>query len=300
MFSLDGISVLSGDYKLAPEKDADFEKYEMGWWSNSVPLQTGNFPQIDSYLHGERLYNETTFGSSVLYPYLSVYFLPRTVTEIRISFDNQRMEYAKDFDIYFYDIDGVELYSTQVIGNTGLKYNKSITAINEATQMLIIFKSWSIVSNIKIAEMLTSIQEVYNGKDLFNLTVNSGINKDQLSGGQCVVTLYNRFRKFDFNNTTSILYNQIRRGVRIYPQIGDGTDWIDLGEYFAEAWDIKRKDVRVTVTGIDKVGLLEKSSYTESKIIEKPDNQSLAIDDDSDWNSGSFTGLKVSGGLRLL
>jgi hypothetical protein len=222
------------------------------------------------------------------------------VQNINIAFDNARQEYASDFDIIFYSADKTILHTENATGNTGTRYAKSITPINLCTKMVLIIKAWSTVSNAKVAEMLTSIQETYKGPDLFNIQVVEGIDeRSQMSSGRCVVSIYNRFRKFDYENTLSPLFNQIRRGVRVEPFIGDGTNWIPLGVFYAEAWDIRRRDMRVTVTAVDKVALLQRTQFADNKIIEKPADDEILIDDDSDWLAGTYTGVTVDGGITL-
>lgn len=299
-YSLDGLSLLDGTYVLAPETEAEQAALEMGWWSNRLPKLNKTFGVGGRTLYGSKLYGTSLYAKRYLYPSIVLFFPERTITNINIAFDNARMEYAPDFDVVFKDKTNTILHTETVTGNTGTRFSKVITAINLCTQMELIIKSWSVLSNAKVAEMLSSVQETYNGSDLFNMQIVEGIENGNISPGRCVITLYNKFRKFDYENTTSVLFNQIRKGVRIQPFIGDGTNWIPCGIYYAEAWDIKRRDLRVTVTGLDKVSLLQKTQFADSKIIEPPAQEVVDIDTDAEFLAGTYTSnIEVSGGIRL-
>lgn len=300
-YSLDGIATLDGTWVLAPETEAEQDALEMGWWSDKVPKQDKTFDRGGRTLYGSKLYGNKLYSRRYLYPSIVLFFPERTVLNINIAFDNARMEYAPAFDVIFKDKTNTILHTETVTGNTGTRYSKTITGINLVTQMELIIKSWSKITNAKVAEMLSSVQETYNGSDLFNLQVIEGLDRGNISPGRCVVTLYNKFRKFDYENTTSVLFNQIRKGVRIEPFIGDGTNWIRCGVYYAEAWDIKRRDLRVTVTGVDKVALLQKTQFADSKIIQPPDQEVIDLDSDAEFLAGDYTNnIEIDGGVRLL
>lgn len=300
-FSLDGLSVLDGSFVLPPETAAEQAEFEMGWWSARIPKPNKTFDRGGRTLYGSKLYGSKLYSKRYLYPSIELFFPERTITNINIAFDNARMEYAPDFDVVFKDKNKTILHTETVTGNTGTRFSKTITAINLCTRMELIIKKWSVVSNAKVAEMLSSVQETYNGSDLFNLQVIEGIDRGNISPGRCVVTLYNKFRKFDYENTTSVLFNQIRKGVRIQPFIGDGTNWMPCGVYYAEAWDIKRRDLRVTVTGLDKISLLQKTQFADSKIIETPAQEVIDLDTDAEFLAGTYTNnIEVSGGIRLV
>lgn len=301
--SLDGSWTLE-DYSLAPETTTDKSRYEIGWWSNQLATADGDFQQVTACGYGEIGYGESLgYDSYETYPQISTNFLPRTISDIRISFDNARMEYAVDFCVKIYAQDGSVLGTLTVTGNAGVKYAVSITPVNLACQISVCIQKWSHPGRqAKVAEMFTSISELYNGNDIMNLQVienrelpEDGIPLGQTASGQCVLTLYNRNRDFDYTNTTSKLYGVIREGNRITPEIGDGTTWIPLGVFYAKAWDISANSLGVTVTGLDRMALLGETEFSSNKIISAPADQSYLVDTAVEWNGGTKTDIETIG-----
>lgn len=299
--SLDGSWVL-GVHALAPETEAEKAEYEIGWWSEDVSLADKTFYEGHAPMYGEVLYGSTLYEAPTVYPTLVVNFTPRTLSSVRVSFDNARMEYAEDFDILFYDSSLALLDSISVTGNTGVKYVTTISAINQVCEMRLIIKKWSEAGRqAKVAEMYTSIYEMYNGSDIMELDV---IENRELAGviplgttasGKCTLKLYNRNRKFDYDNVSSNLYGVVRAGVRISPEIGDGTSWIPLGVFYATDWDISKREITATVTGLDRMAQLGESDYITNTIIQAPADESFLTDTAAEWNGGSAYGVLVVG-----
>lgn len=299
--SLDGSWIL-GEHALGPASESEKAQYEIGWWNAELSNADGDFQDSLGYLFGERVLSEDILGSYIHYPELILDFLPRTFSEVRISFDNARMEYAVDFDLVFYDIDLTEIDRISIVGNTGVKYVASITPLNEIAEIRIKIYKWSHASRqAKVAEFFTSISDLYEGDDIFSISVTEN---RELSGilpvgttasGKCVIKLFNRFRQFDYDNTASKLYNVIRKGVRILPEIGDGTTWIPLGVFFAREWDIPKRDIVVTVSGLDRMANLGESEYKTNVIIQAPADETYTIDTDAEWNAGTKVAILVSG-----
>lgn len=301
--SLDGSWVLDGTYCLSPETLLEQQKYETGWWGTEVSSEDGTFKVNKVHGMGRRLMGHKVFAKKTYKPFLFVSFIPRTFSDIRLSFDNARMEYAVDFDIDVYDNTQTELYHLEVRNNTGLKYITTIPVQNNVALVYIRVLKWSNANMCaKVAELFTSVSEMYNGSDILNMSIvenrelsEAGIPLGTTASGQCVISIVNKNRQFDYTNETSRLYNVIREGNRITPEIGDGTTWIPLGVFYAKAWDISRRSLSVTVTGMDKLEALGQSEYITNKIIEAPAEESFIIDTGSEWNAGEGTNIIVSG-----
>jgi hypothetical protein len=305
--SLDGSWVI-GEYALAPTTSAERDRYEIGWWSNRLTNGDAEYIETTGRLYGDgRLYGEDVYGELSTHEELVITFTERTLSDIRISFDNARIEYAVDFDVVFYDIDRTELYRQIVTNNSGVKYAVTIPVQNLVASMVLVIKKWSDAGRqAKIAEFYTSVSELYNGDDIINLDVieNSELSDQSpigsVASGRCVVTLYNRNRRFDYDNTTSKLFNLVRENVRITPFIGNGSEWIQLGVFYAKSWDVSKQSITATVTGVDRMAILGESDYTKSEIIQAPDDESYLIDTDAEWNAGTKDNvIAVSNTLRL-
>jgi hypothetical protein len=254
-------------------------------------------------MYGSKLYGDSLYsGLTETFPSVCVNFLPRTISDIRVSFDNAREEYAVDFDVVLLGADYTELDRVTVTGNAGYKYITSITPVNSVSQICLFVYKWSKgMTQAKCAEMFTSISELYEGQDLISFSTvenrelpEDGVPLGSTAAGECTVTLFNRSRLFDFDNTTSKLFNVIREGVRIKPYIGDGIEWIPLGVFYAKTWDIPKNGITATVTGLDRMALLDESEYKTNQIIQAPASEAHTIDTAAEWNSGDLSGVIVS------
>lgn len=303
-FSLDGSALLDGTYYIMPETETELERFEVGWWSEELSDYAGNYICESPLAYGDVAFGEQAFSIGTCYPSISVNFLARQVSELSIAFDNARMEYGVDFEIRLYDINNALLYSETITGNTGVWFTKVIPTTNGVCTVQYIIKKWSEpLRNVKIAEMFTMITLTVNGRDIKSIQVvedrelsDDGLPLGTTSSGSCVITLFNRNRLFDWDNTTSRLYNYVRKGIKIFPEIGDGTNWIPLGVFFAEEWDIPKKDIMLTVSGLDRMALLDDSEYATSKLITAPDDQTFNIDTEAEWTSGYFIDAAYSSG----
>lgn len=302
-FSLDGHSKLDGTYHLAPETESGIEKLEMGWWSEALSNDEGSFPTHKGRRFGRAALGRRVIGRTEFPPSVMVNFTERQVQEINISFDNARIEYAIDFTVILYSLTGTILGTYPITGNGGLKYNVQITPVSGVAMMELKITKWSLPhASAKVAEMFTMVSMLINGKDLKSSQVveDRELSKDSLpvgttSSGSCVLKFYNRDRLFDYDNPTSRLYNYIRKGVKMTPEIGDGVNWVPMGVFFVNEWDVPKDDIFVTATGFDIMSALDESEYSTSADIEAPDDQSVLVDTGSEWSSAMLNGVIVSG-----
>jgi hypothetical protein len=303
--SLDGSWILDGTYKLAPETETELDNLEIGWWSEDLSIEDGSFVERKPPMLGTYILGQDILGAYHGRPELHVNFLPRTISNLRISFDNARNEYGVDFQIVIYDAAGNILSSISITGNSGLKYSADITPVNLAVEMKLVISKWSQGNRqAKVAEMFTAISETYEGRDILNMqilenreTPESGAIGQTVSG-QCVISLVNKNRAFDYDNTTSKLYNVIRKRNRITAWIGDGTEWILMGTFFASVWDIAKRRIAITVTGLDRMADMDNSEFTTSTVIQSPADQSYLIDTYAEWAAGYMVGV-VSDGNQI-
>jgi hypothetical protein len=301
--SFDGQWVLDGTWYLPPETETEKARGEIGWWGHERSLESGSFSNASRRMYGEKLYSDSLYsGLTETFPNVNVNFLPRTISDIRVSFDNAREEYAVDFDVVLLGADYSELDRITVTGNAGYKYITSISPVNSVSQICLFVYKWSKgMTQAKCAEMFTSISELYEGQDLISFSTvenrelpEEGVPLGSTAAGECTITLFNRSRLFDFDNTTSKLFNVIREGVRIKPYIGDGTEWIPLGVFYAKTWDVPKNGITATVTGLDRMALLAESEYKTNQIIQAPESESHLIDTAGEWNAGDLVGVVVS------
>jgi hypothetical protein len=307
--SCDGFGDLGGSWRLMPDTPEAYEKYEAGWWSEEISAADTRFSEYFPNAFGEFCFSEQAIGASITPPSVFVNFTPRQVAQVKLAFDNMREEYAEEFDVRFYNSLSQIIGTHSVTGNLGYKYNQAITILYNVCMMEIKILKWSHAgTNAKIAEMYTMISQMINGSDIMSLQVieNRELSDDNLpvgtsASGSCVMKFFNRDRLYDWDNSTSRLFNFIRKGVKIIPEIGDGTNWIPLGVYFAEEWDIPKNELSVVVSGMDRMAALDKSEYITSQAVTSPDDLTITIDTAEEWESATMNGVEVSGAtIRMI
>jgi hypothetical protein len=292
-----------------PTTEKEFEENEVGWWGTGFANPDGTFQANSGKLFGEKLFGEELFEETVNHPGIVVVFSKRSQESIDVYFDDKRMEYAIDFDVDFINCEMTVMHTLEVRGNTGTQYNVSVPLQSNVCQLRLRILKWSAPGKCaKVSEFYTSISELYEGDDIYSLRVTE--NRELSDGdtafgstasGSCEITLFNRDRKFDYDNTLSKLYNVLKKGNRIIPEIGDGTNWIPLGVFYSIDWEIDKRSLEVIVTGYDRMSLLEDTEYSSTTIVAAPTNQEFTFTSDADWNSGTLDGVEVaSGSIRLV
>lgn len=301
VFSLDGSCKLDGTYHLAPDNISGRQRYEVGWWSDDLSLHDNRFAHYEPKGFGDIGFGDQAFGSQLDYPSVFVNFLERQISKIEVYFDDAREEYAVDFDIILYSADNTVLYTHSVTNNSGYNYVTSITTVVGVAMMECKIKKWSSAhKNAKVCEMFTLISEEITADDIYSLNVTEEreLSDKELplgttSAGSITLSFFNRDRLYDWDNTSSKLYNYIRKGIKIMPFVGDGVNWIPLGMFFAEEWDIPKDDIVVTLEGLDRMAMLGDSVYSTNEAIVAPDDQTYTVDTNAEWGSATLNDVIV-------
>lgn len=254
--SLDGSWILDGTYVSAPISPT---KGQMGWWGNQLAGAGGVFTSP--------------------YPTLTVTFNPRPIRQLKVIGDNNRVEYPVDFIVNMYDDDGALVYTETVADNDKvdfkLDYENDITQI---AKMELVITKWSHEGRqAKIVELFTSIQETYEGDDLFSINLveerdvsQSSLPVGNISSNEISISLYNRDRKFDAGKTDSPLYQLLKANRKIQAWLGTETDneveWVPLGVFWSGDWDIPENDIYANTSGRDRLEQLRRSTYSNSTV----------------------------------
>ncbi|MDO6355106.1 hypothetical protein Q3V94_08445 [Caloramator sp. CAR-1] len=256
--SLDGSWVLDGTYALAPATE-ETKIYQMGWWGSQLADANGYF--------------------TTPYPTLTLTFYSRPVTKLQVVGDNKRGEYPVDFTIRLYDSAGILLYTENVIGNTQVWWQKSLsTPVTQVAKITFEFKRWSHPGRqVKIMEVFTNIQEIYEGEDiiLLHLLEEREVSQGSLpigniSANEIDVRILNRDRKFDVGNIQSPLYGLLKANRRIKAWLGvettNGIEYVPLGTFYTGDWSVPENSIYAQTTGRDKLELLRKNTYTSNVV----------------------------------
>lgn len=251
--SLDGSWVLDGSYVLAPSPE-DSEKYQMGWWGKQLAGDDGILIEP--------------------YPTLTAAFFSRPIRKLKVVGDSARGEYPVDFVIRLYDSQGTVLHTETVVNNIEVNWTKTIDVITQVIKMELIITKWSHSGRqVKILEFFTSIQEIYEGDDIFliHLLEEKEVSQGSLpvgniSANEIDIRLYNKNRKFDAGNTQSPLYELLKQNRRIKAWIGTKNELVPLGTFWSGDWNAPEDNIYAHTTGRDRLELLRKSTYSKSSV----------------------------------
>lgn len=253
-FSLDGSSLLDGTYKLMPPTSDTIAELslEMGWWSADAAGVGGAFasPQV-----------------------LTVVFAERTIESLLVCADSLRHEYPVDFTIKLYDSSDTLLHTETVTGNTLEYWTASISAVTGVVKQVLSITKWSHANrSAKIYEFFTAIKRTYYGDEIMSLELLEERESDQasipvgnISSGQLTAKIHNKERQFDYGSPSPIsdMIKPMRKLVPYLGAAGAGgvTEYIPLGVFWSQEWNVPDDDLAVDTVGYDLLSLMAKKDY---------------------------------------
>lgn len=236
------------------------------------------------------------------YPTLTIEFSARPVLAIVVVGDNAYDEYPVDFDVKIYAAGDVLLHTTNVTGNTNIKYVKSIAAedITDAVKMELIIKKWSAPERVvKITEFYTALVETYEGDDIvsMNLLEESEISEGSLPIGNIscneldfelqnikLITSLGEtvLNPFYPGNTNSYLRNLIKRNRKVRAWLGlvlpdSSVEYLQLGRFWTGDPKVSERSPVISFSCRDRMELLRKAEFTGSSIYENATLYDLAV-----------------------
>jgi hypothetical protein len=274
---------------------------------NTTPaLRVTEFGWRGSLLSSE----DKTFSTS---PVLTIQFSARPIRGLKVVGDHGAQEWPEDFTVILYAVGNVVLHTETVTGNTGYRWEIPITPVNNVVKMTLTITKWSAPHRaVKIAEFFTSIQEIYDGDEIIEVRLleereisSGGLPVGNITANEIDVKLDNSDHVFDAGNIESRLHGLIRPNRRIRLEMGvklpNGTiEWVPKGTYWTGDWDVPDEDIYAAVSARDRLELLRRDTYSNSKVIANPDDSAWSRNSSADWNAGTLTSLKVvTGDLSL-
>lgn len=211
--SLDGSWTLDGSYYLAPTQDL-LSQYQFGWWGSQLSGADGSFVSP--------------------YPTLTVTHFARPIHTLTVVGDSARNEYPADFTIDLYAADGTKLYTKSVTGNTQVNWSYALPSpVLDVVKQVLTITKWNMANRqVKITEFFTSIQETYLNDDIVKIDLleereasQGSLPVGNISSNEVTLTLVNKDKKFNVDNTQSPLNNLLKpnRKIKLWLGIkGDG------------------------------------------------------------------------------
>lgn len=255
--SLDGSTLANG---LSFPLPAVVNQEQMGWWGSSIAGAGGAF--------------------IAPFPTLTLSFASRPIRTLRVTGDSARGEFPVDFTVRLLGTGGVVLHTRSVTGNTLIDWQAAITSVSAVTQYVVEITRWSHAGRqVKVLEAFTSIQETYEGDDLFELNLleerevaQVSLPIGNISANEVTIRLNNLSRKFDSGNRHSSLFQLLKQNRRIRAWLGveltpGGTvEYVPLGTFWSGEWHAQAEKVYASVTGRDRLEMLRKSTYYVSQV----------------------------------
>ena len=251
--ALDGSWALDGTYSLALD-ESEKDKYQFGLWGKKLSGDDGNF--------------------TTPYPKIILDFIARPIRSLKLVGDSKRKEWPVDFEIRLYNEYNELAYTETVVDNTFVNWEKPIEQINEIAKMEIEIQKWNMANRtIKIMEVFSSIQEIYEGEDIIsiNLLEEKEVSQGSLpigniSSNEIEIVLNNINREFDAGNKNSRLYGLVKAHRTVRAWVGTEDELVPLGLFWTKDWEVPEDGVIAKTVGRDRLDRLRDDTYSNSTV----------------------------------
>ncbi len=317
--SLDGTWILDGTWYFPPSTAEDAILNEMGWWGRQYSDQAGSFRTRSGRVYGEGnpVYGQVglVYDASVSRPTLYMSFSGRPVRNLKVIGDSKRGEYPTDFILRVFNTDGEQVYIEQVTDNRTIKWRKSLEdePLPNVALLSVEILRWSHSDRCaKVIEFFTSVQETYEGRDLFQIHLleerevdNNSLPFGTISAAEVDLQLNNVEGRFDPGNMNSPLYGLVKPGRRIRPYLGaelpDGSvEWIPLGVFWSDDWHTPESEVYAETSGRDRLDMLRTTEYSTSVVISAPPPTGRNDNSTAQWAEGAHVHTKATNNSLIL
>lgn len=237
---------LDGSFALPPKNtEAGFE---IGWWSANLCDSDGLFTV-----------NETlTFAFSKIHSSIG----------LTIAFDSRTNEYAEDFEISIYSLDGTLLNTYNIAGNNLSVYSFN-TPLSNYGKIVLAIKKWCNGNRrARIKNVDFGIIKQYEDSSLIkmNLVEEVSIISDTLPSNELKFTVDNSNKEFDILNPDGI-YAYLKEMQEAKAEIGveldnENIEYIPMGKFYLDDWQSDEKSITATFTAKDIINILEDISFT--------------------------------------
>lgn len=239
---------LDGSFKIPPQvNEADSE---LGWWSEDICDENGIFatPQTIDFTFSEE---HNSMG-------LTIYF------------DEKTKEYAADFDVDVYRLDGTPIAHTSVVGNTKTTY-VWVHGLDNYGRIVITIKKWAKpFRRARVVEVDFGIIQEYQGDKLIkvNLIEQMNVVGDTLPANELKFTIDNSSREFNILNPNGF-YRFLKDRQEVNLSIGvelseDVFEYTNFNKYYLTDWQSDEGALTTTFTARNVFELIEQKEYEVS------------------------------------
>ena len=210
---------------------------ELGWWSGDICDEEGNFSPYQVLE-----FNFTEEHNSM---------------GLTITFDVLANEYASDFDIEVYRLDGTLIHKETVIDNDKATY-VLVKGLDNYGKIVITIKKWAKpFRRVKITEVDFGIIQEYNDDNLIKMNVLQEIDpiSSTLPADEIRFAVDNSDKSFNVLNPEGF-YRFLQQGQECFAEIGvelkNGTiEYVPIGKFYLREWQSDEGTLTTTFTARD-------------------------------------------------
>ncbi|WP_300384722.1 hypothetical protein, partial [Clostridium sp.] len=236
---------LDGSFAIPPMNTEN--GFEVGWWSNSLCDTSG-------------IFNNESITITFNKPHSSI--------GLTIAFDIRTNEYAKDFDIKFYKLDGNLINTYSIIDNTEVLYTLD-TPISNYGKAVIVIKKWCTGNRrARIKNIDFGIIKQYQDRELINMNIIEQVDvlSDIVPSNEIKFTIDNSSKSFNILNPNGV-YSYLQERQEVKAELGivlenNNIEYIPMGKYYLCDWQTDDNSITASFTARDILNSLEDIPYT--------------------------------------
>lgn len=239
---------LDGSFHIPPRPGEDDS--ELGWWSDVIANENGVFnpPQAVTWTFAEE---HNSMG-------------------LTIHFDDMAGEYAAEFDIDVYHLDGSQVAHESVKGNTRTTY-VWVHGLDQYGKIVLTIRKWGKpYRRARVTEMDFGVIKEYDGAKLIKVSLVEQLNVvgDTLPANELKFTIDNSDKEFNILNPQGF-YRFLKERQEVSLSLGvevaeDEFEYIDFEKYYLTDWQSDEGALTTTLTARNIFELLEQREYTQS------------------------------------
>jgi len=221
---------------------------ELGWWSGDICDEEGIF---NPYQVLE--FNFTEEHNSM---------------GLTITFDTMAKEYAIDFDIEVYRLDGTLIHVENVVGNNKPTY-VLVHGLDNYGKIVITIKKWAKpYRRARITEVDFGVIKDYEDDKLIKLNIIEEMNiiSDKIPSNEIRFTIDNSNKEFNILNPEGF-YRFLKERQEVKASIGvevseNEFEFVPMGKFYLTDWQSDEGALTTTFIARDIFELLENKEYT--------------------------------------
>ncbi|MBU5439505.1 hypothetical protein KQI42_15930 [Tissierella sp. MSJ-40] len=236
---------LDGSFHIPPKPHEGDS--ELGWWSGDICNEEGIF---NPYQVLE--FNFTEEHNSM---------------GLTITFDTMANEYASDFDIEVYGLDGTLIHK-EVVTNNNYHLYVLIRGLDNYGKIKIIIKKWAKpFRRVRITEVDFGVVKNYEDDKLIKLNIIEQMNiiSDTIPSNEIKFTIDNSSKEFNILNPEGF-YRFLKERQEVTAAIGveireDEFEYVPMGKFYLTDWQSDEGAMTTTFTARDIFELLDQKEY---------------------------------------